>query len=280
MNLGLPRLFIAVPVFNEAQNLPELFSGFRELEHQLRSRFVLHFLLVDDGSDDGTAEIARKLTNELRLEIIAHGTNLGPGTAFASAFIHLSKTISEKDWVITMEGDNTSRRDLIERMLLRAEEGFDAVFASPYMYGGGFSHTTLFRRFLSSGANLVVKDLLDVQGILTVSSFFRLYRATALFRLQAAFGRGIVERSGFESMVEMTMKMTMLGITISEVAMRLDSSLRKGKSKMKILRTIFGYIALWQRKNRWIKVAESAGKLDHDSRTANRSSANPDGITY
>lgn len=259
MSPALPRLFIVIPVFNEAQNLPGLFSGLREIERQLRSKFVFNFVIVDDGSDDGTPEIARKLADGLTMEIIAQGANLGPGKAFATAFTHLSKTMSDEDWVITMEGDTTSRHSLIHQMLRRVEEGFDAVFASPYMYGGGFSKTSIFRRLLSSVANFVVKDLLDVQGILTVSSFFRLYRATTLFKLQAAFGPGIVERSGFESMVEMTMKMKMLGITISEVAMRLDSSLRKGKSKMKIPRTIFGYFALWFCKSRWIKTADSVG---------------------
>ncbi len=279
MSPQLPRLFVAVPVFNEAQNLPGLFSGFREIERQLRDRFALHFLLVDDGSDDGTPEIARQLSNDLTLDVIAHGTNLGPGTAFASAFTRLSTVMAEGDWVITMEGDNTSRHDLIRHMLRRAEEGFDAVFASPYMYGGGFAHTSMFRRLLSSGANLLVKDLLDVQGILTVSSFFRLYRAGALLRLQAAFGPGIVERSGFESMVEMTMKMTMLRVTISEVAMRLDSSLRKGKSKMKILRTIFGYIALWPRKGRWIKASNSVAKSDRAFSLRDQSPPNTGGPT-
>lgn len=160
--------------------------------------------------------------------------------------------MTDNDWVITMEGDNTSRHELIKQMLVRANEGFDAVFASPYMYGGGITQTSFIRKLLSSGANLVVKDLLDIQGILTVSSFFRLYRASTLMRMQRVFGPGIVERRGFESMVEMVMKMAMLRITISEVAMVLDSSRRKGKSKMKLMRTIMGYLALWRDKQGWI----------------------------
>ena len=255
MNQGKPCLYIVVPVFNEAQNLAELFASFRELAQQLGEKFQLHFIVVDDGSDDGTANIARQSAHGLSLEILEHGVNRGPGAAFGTAFSYLSAALSEQDWVITMEGDNTSRHSLVLQMLQRAEEGFEAVFASPYMYGGGFSNTSLLRRILSGGANLIVKDMLDVQGILTVSSFFRLYRATALFKLQKAFGPSIVERSGFESMVEMTMKMTQLGLTISEVAMRLDSSKRKGASKMKIMRTIFGYMALWGAKARWVKQA-------------------------
>lgn len=59
-------------------------------------------------------------------------------------------------------------------------------------------------------------------------------------------------------MVEMVMKMTMLRITISEVAMLLDSSRRKGKSKMKLLRTIRGYLVLWRYKRDWIEQLERA----------------------
>ena len=142
-------------------------------------------------------------------------------------------------------------------MLIRSQEGFDIVLASPYMYGGGIKKTTFIRKLLSSGANLVVKDLLGIQGILTVSSFFRLYRAKALFKMQRVFGPGIIERTGFESMVEMVMKIAILKLPLSEVAMELDSSLRKGKSKMKFLRTIKGYLVLWNYKDGWLKKVEN-----------------------
>ena len=240
-----------VPVYNEAPNIPTLYDAFGQLAAELGQRFQLHFVLVDDGSSDETVALARRDTRGLDVQVLQHGVNKGPGAAFATAFAWLAGRATESDWVITMEGDNTSRHELIKQMLTRAQEGFEAVFASPYMYGGGFTQTSFLRKLLSSGANLIVKDLLDIQGILTVSSFFRLYRARTLLRMQRAFGPGIVQRTGFESMVEMVMKMAMMGITISEVAMLLDSSRRKGKSKMKIMRTIFGYLALWRYKRGW-----------------------------
>ena len=126
------------------------------------------------------------------------------------------------------------------------------------MYGGGITQTSFIRKLLSSGANLVVKDLLGIQGILTVSSFFRLYRAKALIKMQRIFGLGVLERTGFESMVEMVMKITMLKLSLSEVAMELDSSLRRGKSKMKVLKTIIGYLVLWNYKHGWIKKLENS----------------------
>jgi dolichol-phosphate mannosyltransferase len=254
----MERLFIVVPVFNEEPNIPTLFAAFAQLREELAQRMAIQFVLVDDGSSDATVATARGAAGGLDLTVLEHGVNKGPGAAFATAFSWLAGRITDADWVITMEGDNTSRHQLIKQMFTRAAEGFDVVLASPYMYGGGFTQTSFLRKLLSSGANLVVKDLLDIQGILTVSSFFRLYRGATLLRMQRAFGPGIVERVGFESMVEMVMKMTMLRLTISEVAMQLDSSLRKGKSKMKIVRTIMGYLALWRCKPGWVRQLETA----------------------
>jgi dolichol-phosphate mannosyltransferase len=255
----METLYVMVPVFNEAPNIVTLFGAFRQLEGELAGRFSLRYLLVDDGSGDGTADLAKREAAGLELTVLRHEENRGPGAAFATGFSYLAGRLRDGDWVITMEGDNTSRRELIKQMLVRAGEGFDVVLASPYMYGGGFSQTSFLRKLLSSGANLVVKDLLDIQGILTVSSFFRLYRGATLLRLQHAFGPGIVERRGFESMVEMIMKMAMLRVAISEVAMQLDSSLRKGKSKMKIVRTIMGYLALWRCKAAWLRQSVGRG---------------------
>lgn len=252
----MPRLFVVVPVFNEALNIDDLFDAFSALAKELSNAFSVSFILVDDGSSDDTVKLARQSAGNLDLSVLQHEVNKGPGAAFATGFSHLAGLLSSSDWVITMEGDNTSRHELIQQMLVRSREGFDVVLASPYMYGGGFTQTSFLRKLLSSGANLLVKDLLGIQGILTASSFFRLYRADALIRMQKIFGSGIVERKGFESMVEMVMKMTMLRLTISEVAMQLDSSRRKGKSKMRIMRTIRGYMSLWLSKSKWFASVE------------------------
>jgi len=247
-----------VPVFNEALNIVTLFEAFVKLRAELEGRFSIQYILVDDGSDDGTVTTAKEISGDLNLTILQHEKNIGPGAAFATGFNYLSKHMGEKDWVITMEGDNTSRYELIKQMITRSQEGFDIVLASPYMYGGGIKQTTFFRKLCSSGANLVVKDLLGIQGILTVSSFFRLYRAKALINMQRVFGPEILERAGFESMVEMVMKIAMLKISLSEVAMELDSSLRKGKSKMKVFSTIKGYLVLWHYKKEWMKKLENS----------------------
>lgn len=253
-----PRFFIVVPVLNEAGNMPRLSGSLSALNQEFSERFDLRVILVDDGSVDETSELARQAAAEsgFALEILRHETNLGPGKAFRTGFVHLSSILNENDLVLTIEGDNTSRLELVKQMLTRMAEGYDVIFASPYMYGGQIVNTSAFRVFLSAMANLFVKELLGLQGLLTVSSFFRLYRATTLKHLQHCYGAGIVERAGFECMVEMAMKMVFCGISISEVPMVLDTQARVGKSRMKILRTIRGYLTLWFHKRAWREKAE------------------------
>lgn len=248
-----PSLFILIPVLNEAGNLPRLVGDLRTLAGDLQDRFAVQVLLVDDGSQDRTSELADEAAKQagIPLTVLRHEVNQGPGKAFATGFCHLAQVFQDEDLVLTMEGDNTSRLELVKQMLVRLNEGFEVIFASPYLYGGRIVNTSAYRIFLSSIANLFIKELLGIHGILTVSSFFRLYRVPALKRLQAVYGPEIVERRGFECMVELTMKMVYLQMTISEVPLILDTLARVGKSRMKVFRTIRGYLQLWSLNKKW-----------------------------
>lgn len=269
----MTSLYFVVPVLNEAPNVSRLFGGLRQAVESLGLRASV--VLVDDGSTDGTSEAARAAAGDLDLTVLTHERNRGPGYAFGTAFEHLAPRLQADDFVVTLEGDNTSRIDLIAQMLRRAEEGHDAVFASPYMYGGGILHTGAVRLVTSHVANSVVKELLGVHGLLTVSSFFRLYRGTTLQRLQSAYGDRVIERTGFESMVEVVMKMMYLQMTISEVPMVLDTSQRLGQSKLNVRRTTLGYFALFGHKSVWQAQAGRANSRFATDSHSPRSSAIP-----
>jgi dolichyl-phosphate beta-glucosyltransferase len=79
-----PLLSLIIPAYNESQRLP---ACLRELAEYLASRSgPVEIVLVDDGSSDGTAEVAQVHGEELGLDlrVVAHGRNLGKGRAVGS----------------------------------------------------------------------------------------------------------------------------------------------------------------------------------------------------
>ncbi|HIE25268.1 MAG TPA: glycosyltransferase family 2 protein [Anaerolineales bacterium] len=245
------NLYIIVPVLNEAGNLAHLFKSYEIIQTRFQQKYNLQFIVVDDGSTDETEDIIEELAQNLDFTYLKHEVNLGPGKAFGTAFAYLADKIKDDDWVATMEGDNTSRIELLEQMFIRKNEGYEVILASPYMYGGAIINTSPIRTFLSNMANIFVKEFLDIHGILTVSSFYRLYKGRVIKDLQNKYSPEILELEGFECMVELLIKMIYLEKSISEIPLVLDTSLRVGKSKMKIMRTIWGYFKVWTHKKKW-----------------------------
>lgn len=246
------------PVLNEAPNIPDLAAGWKKLSSEL-NEFSFSFILVDDGSTDETADIAKQHASGLDLTVLTHETNRGPGYAFGTGFAHLHGRLNANDIVVTIEGDNTSRLETLNIMLGRiTRENADVAFASPHAYGGGIVNTSWWRILASHAASALTKIALNIHGILTFSSFFRAYQGHVIIRLQQVYGPRIIEFSGFECMIELLKKLVALGFGISEVPMKLDTSLRKGKSKLKMLKTVRKYFHIFMVAGKWERLARAA----------------------
>lgn len=263
MGKSLSTLYLVIPVLNEAPNLPRLSESLRVTTASFQDRYRTHIIFVDDGSIDDTIKAISANCHDLETSVIRHEINQGPGYAFGSAFEYLGDRLKPGDWVCTMEGDNTSNINLLNQMFQRTGEGYEVIFASPYMYGGGFTNTDFFRRFFSFMANTYVREFLGIPGIFTVSSFFRLYKAEVLQALQKIYGKRIIASKGFECMIELSMKLVFRNTKISEVPMVLDSNKRIGKSKMKKLKTVWGYIQVGLNRRKWWKIyRDKTEKID------------------
>lgn len=246
----MESIFVITPIFNEKENIPRLIKSFQKITEKFESKF--NFIIVDDGSTDGTIKEIERLKDNLNLEVLDYGCNRGPGYAFATGFEYLANKITQNDIVVTMEGDNTSRIEILRLMIERLKrEKVDCVLASPYAYGGGITNTGFLRTFLSHAANTFIKEMLGIRGIHTMSSFFRVYDAKLIIKLQEVYQSRILMMNGFESMIELLKKIILLEASISEMSMNLDTSLRQGKSKMKIIKTILGYFSLYFKQKDW-----------------------------
>jgi dolichol-phosphate mannosyltransferase len=231
-----PTLFV-VPAFNEEANLPRLIEDLEARPYLFPpgSRAIV----VDDGSSDGTADVVEDYDGPLPLEVIRLGENRGPGAAFQTGFSEALAGCHDEALVVTLEADTTSDLDALPRMLARAEGGVDLVLAS--VHGGGrMVNVSRLRRFLSKAAGVVVRAGLGLDAR-TVSSFFRVYRASVLQAAFDSYGDDLIRERGFACKAELLTKLSALGAQVEEVPVDLDASRREGESKMAILPTLAGY---------------------------------------
>lgn len=246
----MPIIYVLIPIYNEEENIARLIESLTLLQNALKKWGELFLLFVDDGSQDQSSKTIESIC-KIDHFIIKHEKNYGPGRAFANGYAWLAERLNNDDWVLSIEGDNTSRSTLIKQMFIRSEEGYDVILASPYMYGGAIINTSAFKRFLSFMSNLFLKEMLELRGIFTMSSFFRLHKAQQILILQQWYSSSIIESKGFEGIVEMLIKMVLLKFKISEVPLVLDTKMRAGKSKMKIVKTIIQLLSLIFKKRKW-----------------------------
>ena len=229
-------IFIVIPIFNEEKNIPNLYREISQFKFD--DKFCLVF--SDDGSTDDTISLLNSTFKEFDFVILGDGINRGPGYAFNMAFEWvLSNSVRKDDIVVTMESDCTSDLSILRNMIFLNKMGYDLVLASVYAQGGGFDNTTIFRRLVSSIANLLYRFLFNIK-VLTISSFYRVYSIQLISKIKSKHKR-IVEENGFICMLEVLIKSISSGANIIEVPMKLQSNRRIGKSKMKIVKTTIQY---------------------------------------
>src|SRR2546429_3555169 len=122
---GSPRaeLSTGAPANNEIESLPKLRRRLGEVLDPLGLDWEL--VIADDGSTDGTREWLRRTAPEdPRLRAVLLSRNFGHTPAYLAALEHTSGT-----YTVLMDSDLQDEPELIPRMLDKAREGFDVVYA-------------------------------------------------------------------------------------------------------------------------------------------------------
>jgi dolichol-phosphate mannosyltransferase len=245
MSSKSPIFYFLIPAFNEQDNLVFLFANLRRISAYLESDYQI--IVVDDCSTDGTAEKVEEFSRIMPVTLVTFDENRGPGAAFEAAFRKALETAGDNDIFVTLEADNTSDLCILGRMREQINRGADVALAS--VYGSGkIVGAPLLRRMLSLFANVMLKYALGFRKLNTFSSFFRMYRSSVIAELYQMYGANVITEPGFVCMVELLIKFKVIKATVVETPMLLDSNIRVGDSKMKIIRTALSYFRVIRKK--------------------------------
>ncbi len=211
-----PFVSVLVPAYNEAAILQANLARLAEYMGTLADRYRWELVIVDDGSTDGTGDLARAFqASSDNTRLCQHPVNLGLGRALCSGF-----SACRGQYVVVIDIDLTYTPDHIGALLdaivsTRAE----IVIASPYMKGGLASDVPLFRRLLSRWGNrflaLTTRGVNRAGHLSTLTGMVRVY--------DGGFIRALNLKSpGTEINTEIIYKAMILGARIEEIPAHVD----------------------------------------------------------
>jgi dolichol-phosphate mannosyltransferase len=217
--------WLVLPTYDEAPNVEAIVRA----AHEVLTRAApegFRILVVDDGSPDGTGEIADRLAEELPEVSVVHRTvREGLGPAYLAGFAHALH--AGAGYVMEMDADFSHDPADLARLLEAVRSGgADVALGSRYVRGGGVEDWSLLRRFVSRGGSLYASLMLDLR-IRDLTGGFKCFRREVL----EAIDLPTVRSKGYAFQVELTYRAVQGGFRVVEVPIVFRDRVR-GESKM------------------------------------------------
>lgn len=198
------HVVVVVPTYEEAGNIDALCEAVRS------SLPDAEVLIVDDGSPDGTADLARAAGARLGgIEVIDQGSKGGLGAAYRAGF--RAALDRGADICVQMDADLSHDPAVLPALVANVELGADLAIGSRYVPGGRTLDWPWERRALSRWGNRYAAGVLGL-AVNDATAGFRAYSADALRRLDV----DTVRADGYGFQIEMTHRLVRIGGRIVE----------------------------------------------------------------
>lgn len=187
---------IVVPTYNEAATVPHLAARLAAALEGRRWELVV----VDDGSPDGTADVASRLAPALPVHVVRRPGKLGLASAVVAGF-----AAAQGATLVVMDADLSHPPEVVPSLVDALQGGIDLAVGSRYVPGGGIVDWPLRRRVVSRVACLMGSLLVPVRD--ATSGFFALTRPVVegahLNPIGFKIGFEVMARGHYEKVVEM-----------------------------------------------------------------------------
>jgi dolichol-phosphate mannosyltransferase len=216
--------WLILPTYNEAENIEAIvLASVEVLERAAPEGFSV--LVVDDGSPDGTGEIADRLAAEHDWVQVLHRTEKnGIGPAYLAGFRHA--LANGAGYVMEMDSDFSHDPADLARLLEAVHAGADLALGSRYVPGGGVTDWGLLRRFISEGGSTYARLVLGLR-VRDLTGGFKCFRREVL---ESIHFDG-VRSQGYAFQVELTYRAVRAGFRVVEVPIVFKDR-ERGQSKM------------------------------------------------
>jgi len=211
---------VALATYNEAENIVEV------LERIAEATPAADVLVVDDGSPDGTADLAEAwgADNGGHVSVLRRGAKAGLGSAYRAGFAH--GLANGYDALVEMDSDLQHDPAALPSLLSAVDAGADLAIGSRYVPGGHIPDWPRHREWLSRGGNRYASIVLGLQ-VRDATAGFRCYAASMLSRLDLEH----ITADGYGFQIEMAYNIARLGGRIVEVPITFNDR-ERGTSKM------------------------------------------------
>ena len=209
---------IIVPTYNERENLPLLVDAIFDIDPSV------HILVVDDGSPDGTGELAAaRAETDDRVHLLRRSGKQGLGTAYIAGF----RWALERDYELVFEMDaDFSHQPRYIADFKAAAQTADLVLGARYIKGGGTEGWGPLRQLISRGGNLYARAILWLP-FHDLTGGFKCFRRRVLETIDL----DAVQSAGYAFQIELTYRAHRAGFRIAEVPIVFPDRTR-GESKM------------------------------------------------
>lgn len=236
------RPLVVIPTYQEAENIATTL-------HRARAALPgAAILVVDDGSPDGTADLAEAAGVEVGgVEVLRRGEKSGLGSAYRAGFAR--GLAAGHDVLIEMDADLSHDPSDLPRLVAAIDDGADLAIGSRYVPGGETPHWPWHRLMLSRWGNRYVAFALRVP-VVDATAGFRAYRAETL----TAIDYETTSADGYAFQVEMAYRVTRAGRRIAEIPIRFTDRVR-GTSKMsgRIVVEAMALVTWWALRDRLLR---------------------------